>query len=149
MLADDLVQDAVVSAIAKHSQLTDPDKLFSWLYRILNNKWLEHLRRNKVITEVLDDNIFSDDPGPSAQCQTGDLVNLVRQVINTLPIKERQVISLIDLDEQSYRDVASALDIPIGTVMSRLHSARKRFLEKLDHQMNMPEFRRIHLHIVK
>lgn len=132
MLADDLVQDAIAAGIAKQSQLREPNLLYAWLYSILNNKWHRYLQLRKPQGVEVDDQLASDEPEPSTHCQELELVVQVRSVIATLPMKERQVISLVDLDELSYCEVAKALDIPIGTVMSRLHRGRKRLLEKIE-----------------
>lgn len=134
MLADDLAQETMATAISKCKQLRDPSSLFAWLYRILNNKWYRHLQQDKSgRANQLNDEIPSEEPGPSRRCQQQELIVQIRQAVASLPIKERQVITLVDLDEQSYCDVAHALDIPIGTVMSRLHRARKHLLDKLDY----------------
>lgn len=132
MLADDLVQETIVTAIEKYAQLRDPKCLFPWMYKILNNKWYRHIKKELNSADSLDDELPSEEPSPSGQCQELELVAQVRRAVSTLPIKERQVISLVDLEELSYCEVAIALDIPIGTVMSRLHRARKQLLDKLD-----------------
>lgn len=131
MLADDLAQDTVATAIAKRGQLRDPQCLRAWLYRILNNKWYRHLQLHRNDGEM-PDTVLSEEAGPSARCQELELVRQVRQAVAALPEKERQVISLVDLEELSYCDVAAALNIPIGTVMSRLHRARRHLLDRLD-----------------
>lgn len=76
-------------------------------------------------------------------------VRQVRQVVATLPTVERQVISLVDLEEFSYSDVTKALDIPIGIVMSRLHRARKNLLSKMDDSACKPAKPKNHMHRVK
>ncbi len=131
MLADDLVQEAIATSIDKSAQLRNEEQLFAWLYRILNNKWYRHLRKNKHHDD-LNEQIPCEDSGPSTICQERQLVNQVRYAISKLPAVERQVISLVDLEEFSYCDVANILEIPIGTVMSRLHRARKNLLVQMD-----------------
>jgi RNA polymerase sigma-70 factor (ECF subfamily) len=131
MLADDLVQEAIETAILKRRQLRDESKLFSWLYRILNNAWYAHLRKNRT-HEILDDDIPSDDMGPCNSCQELELVTRVRAAVASLPRDQRQVITLVDLGGLAYCEVAEALEIPIGTIMSRLHRARKGLLARLD-----------------
>jgi RNA polymerase sigma-70 factor (ECF subfamily) len=131
MLADDLVQDTVASGIANIRQLRDERRLFAWLYTILNNNWRQHLRRQKCHDE-LDEQMPGDGGEPLGCCQELELVARVRQAVATLPAEQRQVVALVDLEEFSYCDVAAILDIPIGTVMSRLHRARKNLLVALD-----------------
>jgi RNA polymerase sigma-70 factor (ECF subfamily) len=131
MLAEDLVQETIATGISKHEQLRDKEQLFAWLYSILNNNWYRHLRRKRSYDD-LDEKTASDEAGPDAVCHELQLVMQVRQAVAILPLVERQVISLVDLEEFSYCDVAKILDIPIGTVMSRLHRARKNLLAKMD-----------------
>lgn len=130
MLADDLVQETIEKGILKHHQLKDESKLFSWLYRILNNAWYAHLRKDRTY-EILENDIPSDDTGPFSNCQELELITRVRTEIALLPRDQRQVITLVDLGELRYCEVAEALEIPIGTVMSRLHRARKGLLARM------------------
>lgn len=148
-LADDITQETIAAAILKQGQLRDPERLFAWLYSILNNNWCRYLRQQKPQREAIDDQLPSEESGPSARCQELELVARVRTAVATLPIKERQVISLVDLDELSYCEVAKALDIPIGTVMSRLHRARKHLLDKLQHTPLAARSRAGHIYRVK
>ena len=131
MLADDLVQEAIETGIRKRQQLRDESKLFSWLYRILNNAWYAHLRKDRT-HEILDDDIPSEDIGPFSSCHELELVTRVRTAVASLPRNQRQVISLVDLGGLAYCEVAEALEVPIGTVMSRLHRARRELLARLD-----------------
>lgn len=149
MLADDLVQETIAAGIARQEQLRDPRRMFAWLYSILNNKWYRHLQQRRPLNEGIDDQVPSEDSGPSTLCQELELVERVRAVVATLPVKERQVISLVDLDELSYCEVARALDIPIGTVMSRLHRARKHLLDKLDNTGSVERPSTRHIYRVK
>jgi len=148
MLAEDLVQETIATSIDKSDQLRNEDQLFAWLYSILNNKWYRHLRKNKYHDD-LNEQIPCENSGPSTVCHELQLVNQVRDAITKLPIVERQVISLVDLEEFSYCDVAKALDIPIGTVMSRLHRARKNLLIRMDSFTDEPTMTVSHIRGVK
>ena len=79
----------------------------------------------------LDEQMPSGEIGPLDKCEKHEIVSMVREAVGSLPPGQRQVISLVDLNEFSYCDVAEILDIPIGTVMSRLHRARKSLLNKM------------------
>jgi RNA polymerase sigma-70 factor (ECF subfamily) len=147
MLADDLAQETMATGIAKHKQLRNEDRLFAWLYSILNNTWCSYLRRNKTHDD-LDERLPSNDSGPCNNCEEIEMIGQVRSVVASLPVIERQIISLVDLDELSYCDVAQALDIPIGTVMSRLHRARKHLLERLENQSSVSSIGKGHLQLV-
>ncbi|MDH5392842.1 MAG: RNA polymerase sigma factor [Gammaproteobacteria bacterium] len=133
MLADDIVQDALAKAVQNISQLKDPEALKSWLFTILNNQWREYLRRNRPCLDI-DELIFIADSDPEADEQRQQTCHQVRLAIAELPLSQRQTITLVDLEDMSYQEVAKALDVPIGTVMSRLNRARKALLQKIEHQ---------------
>ena len=147
MLADDLAQETMSAAIAKQSQLRDEKRLFAWLYSILNNQWHSYLRKKKTYYE-LDEQLPSNETGPVENTEQTEIINQVRRVVATLPITERQVLVLVDLDELPYCDVAEILEIPIGTVMSRLHRARKHLLKKMEHTTTAVP-RKEHIQLVK
>ena len=148
MLADDLAQETMTSGITNINQLRDETRLFAWLYSILNNNWRLHLRRKKCHDE-LDDQMPGEDDEPLGHCHEIEIVTRVRRAVASLPAQQRQVISLVDLEEFSYCDVAEILDIPIGTVMSRLHRARKNLLARLENPAVEPPTGREHIRIVK
>lgn len=133
MLADDIVQDALAKAVQNIAQLKDPEALKSWLFTILNNQWREYLRRNRPCLDI-DELVFVADSDPEADQQRQQTCDLVRSAIAELPLSQRQTITLVDLEDMSYQEVAKALNVPIGTVMSRLNRARKALLQKIEHQ---------------
>jgi len=133
MLADDIVQDALAKAVQNISQLKDPDAIKSWLFTILNNQWREYLRRNRPCLDI-DELVFIADSDPEADEQRQQTRHQVRSAIAELPLSQRQTITLVDLEDMSYQEVAKALNVPIGTVMSRLNRARKALLQKIEHQ---------------
>ena len=135
-LADDLVQEAISRAIDKCHQLREPSRLDSWLYSVLNNCWREHLRMQPVHTKV-DDHELECTRCPERLNVSGELAERVLELMRCLPENQRQVLSLVVLEEFSYRQVAETLDIPIGTVMSRLSRAR-RFLAEHLHTASEP-----------
>ena len=129
-LADDLVQEAMTRAIGKYHQLRDPSRLDSWLYSILNNCWREHLRGRRSYAE-LDEQSLECGGCPERLHLSGELAQRVFALMAHLPEGQRQVLALVALEEFSYREVAATLDIPIGTVMSRLSRARRFLAERL------------------
>ena len=148
MLADDLVQETLSIGIAKRSQLRDEKRLFEWLYSILNNQWNSYLRSKKP-HDVLDEQLPSEESGPVEHCEETEIVNRVRRAVATLPVIERQVVALVDLEGLSYCEVAVVLEIPIGTVMSRLYRARKRLLAKMDTSAGSGMVNRGNIHLVE
>jgi len=132
MLADDLVQDCMVKAWQKRQQLKDREKLNAWLYRILHNCWMEYLRRVKPVVD-LEEVPAEFTGGPDGLLEQQQLTDRVRQAVSRLPLGQREVVTLVDLEEFRYAEVAEILEIPIGTVMSRLNRARKTLRSELLH----------------
>jgi RNA polymerase sigma-70 factor (ECF subfamily) len=137
-LADDLVQEAMLKALKKSHQLKNDKSLDSWLFSILNNCWRDHFRKHKE-TENIDDLVFVDDHTPVSEMEQISVVKTVRAAVATLPLGQCQVITLIDLEDMSYAEVASKLDIPIGTVMSRLCRGRNQLAKKLMEFRSTPQ----------
>ena len=129
-LADDLVQEALTKALKNSNQLRDPQTIKAWLYRILSNCWRDHFRRSRDSVDI-DDVVLIDQDTPDINHDRNQVVYRVRTAIALLPMGQRQVLSLVDLEGCSYIEVAQILDVPIGTVMSRLSRARKALKERL------------------
>ena len=129
-VAEDLTQQALVKALEKRSQLRDPEKLEQWVFRILANTLRDWHRQERRL-EPLDDYHAADDRGPGRQAAETEIVQSVRGAVARLPVAQRQVLTLVDLEGCSYADVAEILDIPIGTVMSRLSRARQALKSRL------------------
>ena len=123
MLADDLVQEAQMLALQKIEQLKDEAAFDGWIYTILNNVWLGYLRKSRP-SEDIELIIMSDNNTPEHEMLVSQVDLMVRSAMTGLPNAQRQVVSLVDLDGLSYSEVASILQVPIGTVMSRLNRAR-------------------------
>jgi RNA polymerase sigma-70 factor (ECF subfamily) len=129
--ADDLVQAAVERALRNADSWTPGTALDSWMYRIIQNLWRDELRAHRRRAEPLDEvtEVMGED---------GREVNLkqiqwaeTRAALASLPEDQRLVLSLVVLDGLSYQQAAETLDVPIGTVMSRLHRGRKGLQKKL------------------
>lgn len=129
-LADDLVQEAIVNALKHGSQLRQFEALDSWLFSILANCWKSHLRSRKE-SEEFDEENFRTELDPEQITSRDQTVARVQQAIAQLGLGQRQVITLVDLEGFSYAEVAEILEIPIGTVMSRLCRARQALRELL------------------
>lgn len=123
--ADDLVQDTLERAYAKWHMWHLGGKLRPWLFSIMHNLFLNQiaLLKNRVGFVSLDDvaeiNVISN---PDGRLEAMDLI----QAVSLLPENLRTVLLLVTLEDFSYADTAKILDIPIGTVMSRLARARQQ-----------------------
>jgi RNA polymerase sigma-70 factor (ECF subfamily) len=129
-LADDLAQETLAKALKNSAQLRDPKTTRAWLYRILSNCWRDHFRRSRDTVDV-DDVVLIEGETPDISHDRNQVISRVRGAVALLPIGQRQVISLVDLEGCTYIEVAQILDVPIGTVMSRLSRARKALKERL------------------
>jgi RNA polymerase sigma-70 factor (ECF subfamily) len=129
-LADDLVQQALCKALASQKQLRDIAAADAWLFRILANCLTDYRRARREITHG-DDLALVENRTPETWTQEEQLVNKVRFAVRQLPIAQRQVVTLIDLEGFTYASVASTLDIPVGTVMSRLCRGRQSLKSSL------------------
>jgi len=130
MLADDLVQETLQKALLKQDQLKDFSRVEAWLFRILHNCWMEYLRAKKPALDIDDVDLHNNET-PDSQLTEQQIVDRVRHAIAVLPLTQRQVITLVDLESSSYAEVAEILDIPVGTVMSRLSRARAMLKQRL------------------
>ena len=134
VLADDLVQETMTKAWARRAQLRDEAALKAWMVSIMNHCWLDYLRSRREFDDVDDweDRLESGSDSPEACCNREQVIACVRAAVARLPIGQRQVLTLVDLEEFSYAEVAGILDIPVGTVMSRLSRARASLKNMLD-----------------
>ena len=126
-LADDLVQETLVKALKNTSQLRDPELLNGWVFTILANCWRDHFRKHREMEDIdeLEDYRCATQTTPEDDHSRSQVVSRVRDAVAKLPMAQRQVLTLVDLEEFAYIDVAAILAIPIGTVMSRLSRARQ------------------------
>jgi len=123
-LADDLVQQTICKALANQKQLQDMDAAQGWLFRILSNSLTDYYRAKRDF--VTDDQLLDVEArSPERLTQEQQLVDRVRSGIGQLPLIQRQVVTLVDLEGFSYNTVSQILEIPIGTVMSRLCRGRQ------------------------
>ncbi len=129
-LADDLVQETMLQAMKSAASLRNFEAIDSWLFSILTNCWRGHLRSRRDLVEF-DEGEFHSDSNPELSHQELETVHRVRSAVAQLPMGQREVVTLVDLEGFSYAEVAEILSIPIGTVMSRLCRARQALKERL------------------
>ena len=131
--ANELVQDTCERAIKASASWSPGTRLDAWLFRILRNLWIDALRRqrHRGWAEPLDLHTEIADPAAGGERQLDARMALqkVRAAIACLPDDQREVLVMVCIEELSYRETAGVLDVPIGTVMSRLSRARRRVAE--------------------
>lgn len=121
--AEDLVQDCVERALNRLHLWQAGTDLRAWLFTIMHNlhaNAVRHARRAPPI-DALDDEMQIAAPEAS-----GVALSDIEAALQTLPEDQRRVLLLVSLEEMSYEEVGALLQIPVGTVMSRLHRARER-----------------------
>ena len=128
--ADDLVHEALVKAISRLRSLQDEDALKPWLFRIMTNCHRDWLRRQKDTVDVYEAELPCEDC-PEMNAERAATVKSVREAVRGLSDDQRKVLTLVDLEGFSYGEVAGILELPIGTVMSRLSRARQQLKREL------------------
>ena len=124
-LADDLVQDTLERALEKWRLWQQGRELRPWLFSIMHNLHVDGCRRDSRIDYRDEDDLPL--PPQRANQQDGLELRDLDRALALLPAEQREVLLLVGLEELSYAEVATALNIPQGTVMSRLSRARARF----------------------
>ena len=132
-LAEDLTQEAVEKALRNAAQVHEPGRLKGWLYRILANCLRDHYRARREHDDLQEyaDTLADSGPTPEEAQARAQVTARVRRAVAGLPLGQRQVVTLVDLEGCSYAEVGEALQIPIGTVMSRLCRARQALRARL------------------
>ena len=132
-IAEDLVQITAERALRARHQFDPTTRIEAWLFRILRNAWIDMLRRDAKRGEAVDiHETPQPDPVDSA-AQTDDrlMLQAVQAAMATLPEDQRAVLHLVCVEGLSYAETAQTLDIPQGTVMSRLSRARIALAKKV------------------
>jgi len=150
-VCDELVQEAITTAIDKLGQLRNPDALESWVISIFTNCHNLYLRHGRNLTDM--ENIeLIDEVTPLTQLDSSRTIEMVRTAIAKLSDEHRKVLTLVDMEGMTYNEVSIALNIRIGTVMSRLCRARGRLriiLKALLHEETSDQDKEKHLWRVK
>lgn len=120
-------------ALRNCDQFTPGTKMDSWMYRIVQTLWLDNRRKATRRGAAVDpDDVHLSDGGKAASLPEARLMLArTRAAMRELPEGQREVLALVAIEGLSYREVAETLDLPVGTVMSRLSRARDALLPRL------------------
>lgn len=140
--AEDIAQEAFIRAYVNIHSFDDRRKFSTWLYRIATNLTIDHIRKRKPDyyldaqikgTEGLDmySQLTSDTASPVEEVESMELQAYIHQGIAGLPPKYRSIIILRYLEEFSLQEISDTLDIPLGTVKTRIHRGREALRKKL------------------
>ncbi len=142
--AEDIVQETYLKAYRAYDTFTEGTNLRAWLFRILTNTFINRYRRDQrrpsevELGELQDFDLYrrlGEGSGASLSAEEEVMDRLVdsdvKQALEDLPENFRIPVLLADVDGFAYKEIAEIMDIPIGTVMSRLHRGRKALQQKL------------------
>ncbi len=130
--ADDLLQMALERALKRAEQFQPGTRMDSWMYRILKNIWIDEIRARSRRAETFAPEeaglgIGADDPDFEKRIRAMS----VEQAMDTLPDDQRIAVSLVLVESLSYKEAAAVLDIPMGTLTSRLARGRQALEQQL------------------
>ena len=133
-LGDDLLHDSIVKILSKLDFLKI-DNFQAYIYRLISNTWKDNLRKKYTRNEVsiTEDSIKSD---PALSINENDNLDYISskdnvfEKVNNLSEKLKVALMLVTVQRKSYKEASEILDVPIGTIMSRIHEARRILLKK-------------------
>ena len=133
--AADACQESFGRAFAAIPKLVALDRFYPWFYRILKNCCLNMLDRRRTVLKHRGETGSGSWAAPQSQSPASIMekqeeIKIIRQVLEHMSLQEREILSLKYIQGKSYEEIASLLEIPRGTVMSRLFYARKAFRER-------------------
>lgn len=129
--ADDLLQAAVERALNKRDQWEPGTRLDSWMYRLMRNLWIDTVRADTRRGETF----FDPDAGAAIGADGGQEMAVelgnVGTAMQSLPPEQREAVALVVIEGYAYREAAEILDIPMGTLTSRLVRGREALMARL------------------
>ena len=123
--ADDLVQAACERALARQHQFQEGTRFDSWMFRIVQTIWIDQVRARDVRKEggdIAEDRLGSDEPVRRVEARLA--LAEVRRALDRLPPDQRTALLLVTVEGLSYKEAAEVVQVPVGTIMSRLARAR-------------------------
>jgi RNA polymerase sigma-70 factor (ECF subfamily) len=136
--AEDLVQETYAKALKGFASFVEGTNLRAWMFRILRNAFLNSRSGLAVLkTGYLEDEetpaeeALGHEVTPEVLILRSESREAIFAALEALEVRDREIILLCDVDEMSYREIAQVLDVPVGTVMSRLSRARARLRSAL------------------
>ena len=146
--AEDLAQDAFVKVLNHIDRYSPEFKFSSWLFKIANNVAIDHLRRRRIETISMDGSphassaaeveatafdLQSEQESALEEMEAKELGSAIERAIAKLRPEYRSCILLRHVEDRSYEEIAATLDLPLGTVKTYIHRARRELREALEH----------------
>ena len=132
---DDLLQDSIVKILSMNKDMNHIENLGAYFYKIISNDWKDKLKKKNI--ESLDIDNFSN----TLQSNNNDIVEeidlkrknkKIHELINQLTDNLKSTFLLATIEEKSYKEISEILEVPLGTVMSRLNEARKKLKDLIN-----------------
>ena len=129
--AMELSQQAFLRAYNNFSKFDPERKFFTWYYKILRNLCLNFIRDNKNKHYFIEGIEYKDESDIQSELERNEAIEKVKWALNQLEHSDREIIMLKEFENYSYKEIAEMLEIPIGSVMSKLFYARKKLANKM------------------
>ena len=126
---DDLLQDSIVKILSMNKDIKHIDNLNAYFYKIISNDWKDKIKKRKVETydiENFSNTLSASDFDLNEKIDSKRKNKKIHELINELSENLKSTFLLATIEEKSYKEISEILDIPLGTVMSRLNEARKK-----------------------
>jgi len=128
--AEDLAHDAVVRALQSGSAPGQIADLRPWMFRVIKNLFIDTKRKERIQREFSITQSRLSDVGPEPASDPVEAL-MVRQAYSGLVPRDREILCLVDILGLTYAQTATAIDVPVGTVMSRVSRARRAMIERM------------------
>jgi RNA polymerase sigma-70 factor (ECF subfamily) len=142
-LAEDMAQDAFLKIYASRENYEARSKFTTYLYRVSRNLWIDHVRKvtrrpsSVSIDQSNDEDMkFSDaiateDRGDERFQEVEEKMSKVMKAVDKLPLGQRELFAMVNVEGLKYKEIGAILDIPVGTVKTRMHSLMKKLRTEL------------------
>jgi RNA polymerase sigma-70 factor (ECF subfamily) len=137
-LAEEAAQEAFLRAWQNIRRYNPHFAFRNWVYRIALNVAIDVLRRRTETVDIENETLTADSDGPEVTLERKEQAEQVRQAVLSLPPASRAVLILREYEGMTYQEIADSLEIPIGTVMSRLNYARRQIRQSLGRYLEAP-----------
>jgi RNA polymerase sigma-70 factor (ECF subfamily) len=144
--ADDLVQETLERAIKKIHLYEPSGPFIGWLNTIMRNIFVDRVRRRKLNANTSLDDAPRNEPYQNENQVDRVILKELRVAVDQLPVEQKQVLMMIAVDGMSYEDAAQRLDVPLGTIRSRLFRARANLQLRIDPEGHFADGRRTRRH---
>jgi RNA polymerase sigma-70 factor (ECF subfamily) len=136
-LAEDIAQDTFVRVWDRLSDYRPEGNFKAWVVRIATNLTIDAMRKRRPVVDIEAVPLVAPEQGPEAAAVSSERAAAVRAALMRLPVQSRTVLVLREYQALSYQEIAGVLDVPIGTVKSRLNDARRRLKTELASYMGL------------